>query len=169
MKEWQKRTEYFAAYRSANREKARAYAAEWRKKNKEKERALTAAYRDANRETLRLRGRENYRKHSEARRRYVARYKAENKGAYRVYHANRRARMATKLSPGIVAALMDRQRGECVYCAIDIREENHIDHIMPLALGGENVDSNVQLLCPPCNMSKHATHPDKFAELRACS
>ena len=31
-------------------------------------------------------------------------------------------------------------------------------------LGGEHDDSNIQLLCPPCNSSKQAIHPIDFMQ-----
>jgi 5-methylcytosine-specific restriction protein A len=29
-----------------------------------------------------------------------------------------------------------------------------VDHVVPLALGGEDIDSNVQILCRPCHKLK---------------
>lgn len=157
------RSAYNAAYRAANREKARARTATWRAENKDRERRSTAAYRDANRATLRLRYKQNYRKFLDARKRLAAEYKSANREAYRVYHLNRRVRLANgKLSTDIVQTLMARQECRCVYCFVDLNKAFHIDHIMPLALGGSNTDGNVQLLCPPCNMAKSAKHPDEF-------
>ena len=37
---------------------------------------------------------------------------------------------------------------------------------MPLARGGKHEASNLQLLCPPCNMSKNAKHPIDFMQQR---
>ena len=38
--------------------------------------------------------------------------------------------------------------------AKELGTDAHIDHILPLSRGGENVDDNAQLLCPYCNLSK---------------
>lgn len=65
-----------------------------------------------------------------------------------------------------VCAIRKRQRGKCVVCRIDISKRYHIDHIMPLALGGSNDKSNIQLLCPFCNMSKQDKHPIDFMQSR---
>lgn len=78
----------------------------------------------------------------------------------------RRARLAGssgKLSKGIVAKLLKLQKGKCAYCAT-VLHKHHLDHIIPLALGGKNTDDNVQLLCPPCNMSKGAKHPIDYMQ-----
>jgi 5-methylcytosine-specific restriction endonuclease McrA len=32
----------------------------------------------------------------------------------------------------------------------------HVDHVVPLARGGEHSYANTQPACPPCNMSKGA-------------
>jgi 5-methylcytosine-specific restriction endonuclease McrA len=80
---------------------------------------------------------------------------------------NRRARMRAnggRLSRGIAAELLMAQGGKCVYCRADLAAGYHLDHILPIALGGRNDDQNVQLLCPPCNRRKWAKHPDEFAK-----
>lgn len=67
------------------------------------------------------------------------------------------------LSEDIYDVLMSEQEGLCVYCQTDLNESGrHLDHIMPLALGGSNTDENVQLLCPTCNTSKGSTHPVEY-------
>lgn len=62
------------------------------------------------------------------------------------------------------AWLMEAQGGRCAYCREKLGREVHIDHVMPLALGGHNRRSNLQLTCPTCNLSKGATHPVVFAQ-----
>jgi 5-methylcytosine-specific restriction endonuclease McrA len=41
-------------------------------------------------------------------------------------------------------------------------EHPEIDHIMPISLGGTSEDSNLQILCRPCNRSKGSKHPDDW-------
>lgn len=40
----------------------------------------------------------------------------------------------------------------CVYCGTNIKL--HIDHIVPVSKGGENKESNIQILCSRCNFLK---------------
>ena len=61
-----------------------------------------------------------------------------------------------------ILALLDRQDWKCVSCGACLRKKRHIDHIMPLCLGGSNNISNLQGLCPRCNCSKNARHPDEW-------
>jgi 5-methylcytosine-specific restriction endonuclease McrA len=62
-----------------------------------------------------------------------------------------------------IKALLQHQRGKCVYCARSIRKDYHVDHRVALARGGSNWISNIQLTCGPCNRRKGATDPIEYA------
>lgn len=66
-------------------------------------------------------------------------------------------------SRDIKEKLLIAQKGKCVYCKEKL-DRAHIDHILPLALGGSSDDLNLQLLCPRCNRRKSAKHPVEFAQ-----
>src|SRR5690606_7056838 len=57
-------------------------------------------------------------------------------------------------------AVFYRDHGVCALCRTDLTglvtpsSVEHFDRIVPLALGGLNDVSNLQLLCAPCNMKK---------------
>jgi len=55
-------------------------------------------------------------------------------------------------------AVIARDRGHCAQCdkdlTLELSEADHIDHIIPLGVGGTNDLSNLQLLCEPCNLAK---------------
>jgi len=78
----------------------------------------------------------------------------------------RRIRETTQglgLSTSLVPLLMTEQNCRCPYCLCDLRENGfHLDHYMPLALGGRHEDDNMQLTCPTCNISKADRDPMKF-------
>jgi len=64
-----------------------------------------------------------------------------------------------------VLNLYKLQSYKCVYCKCSILNNNyHIDHIMPLSKGGTNELSNIQLLCPDCNLKKNNKLPEEFAQ-----
>jgi hypothetical protein len=57
-------------------------------------------------------------------------------------------------------AIYFRDRGRCCFCNSDLSgslsliSQEHFDHIVPLAQGGLNDISNLQLLCSHCNIKK---------------
>lgn len=67
-----------------------------------------------------------------------------------------------------VSHIFESQRGKCTGCQSNLKKSGndkfHVDHIMPLSRGGSNDKYNLQLLCPLCNMRKHAKHPIDWAQ-----
>jgi 5-methylcytosine-specific restriction endonuclease McrA len=87
----------------------------------------------------------------------------------RIYRANRRAReleAGGTLSKGLRTKLFDLQRGKCACCGKPLGNDFHLDHIVPLKLGGSNTDDNIQLLRAACNMQKGAKDPIEFMQSR---
>ena len=62
--------------------------------------------------------------------------------------------------------LLDKQSGKCNGCQKVLTRGFHIDHIMPVSLGGSNDHLNLQLLCPCCNLRKGAQHPNRWSPRR---
>lgn len=56
------------------------------------------------------------------------------------------------------------QDGRCIYCACSLESSFHIDHIMPVIKGGSSDKSNLQLLCPTCNLSKGPKTHEEFLD-----
>lgn len=51
--------------------------------------------------------------------------------------------------------LFTKQEGKCNLCKFDLDITlSPLDHIKPLALGGSNEISNLQLICIPCHSGK---------------
>jgi len=127
------------AYYAENREAIARSSAAWREKNIEHAREVQRLYRE--------------RKKSE-----TAANKKERKKEQKII---RRA-AGGRISMGLISRLYSRQKGLCVYCGTSPDPVFHVDHRMPVALGGLSVDDNLQLLCPKCNVAKGATHPDDY-------
>ena len=96
----------------------------------------------------------------------------------RIYSANWHAHergASGFLTEQDVNILYKRQEARCARCRTSLgakRKPNgyHIDHITPVSRGGKNVPSNVQLLCPTCNVRKGArTRPEFTLYLRKVS
>lgn len=62
--------------------------------------------------------------------------------------------------------IFEEQGGKCPGCLKTLQKGYHVDHVMPLMLGGSNWPSNLQILCKKCNCRKWAKHPlDWFAQI----
>lgn len=70
-----------------------------------------------------------------------------------------------KHSAADIREILERQKFKCAECKISIRKIRHIDHIVPLARGGTNWPSNLQGLCPTCNVRKGCIDPIEFAQM----
>lgn len=148
-----------------------AAKAKWRSENIEKLRADNLAYYYANRERMNTAAREWGRCNKERVVSKVAERRARDPQAWNAAQAlhtrNRRARI--RQSDGChtvtdVCELLAIQKGKCANCRVRLGRRYHVDHVMPLALGGSNGRRNLQLLCAPCNLRKSALHPVAFAQ-----
>jgi len=89
---------------------------------------------------------------------------AANPHKRREHEAARRAKAGKdRYTAADVDRLLLLQHGRCAYCGRSIRKKFQVDHITALSKGGMNGAKNIQLLCPPCNHSKHARDPLDFA------
>lgn len=127
-----------AAYRNNHKGQIKEYAAAWYAKNHDAINVKGAIYRSNNLDKRRV---------------YANNYRAMKKSSGR-------------LSQGLAAKLYELQKGKCVCCSKRLSKDYHLDHIVPLALGGKNIDSNIQLLRSTCNLVKGATPPEQFMRQR---
>jgi HNH endonuclease len=152
-----------AAYRSANREVIAASKSAYYAKNSEKITAKAAAWRKANPDRRRETNAAWVKANPDKARQATAAWAKANPEARRIIRQNRRASELENggtISRCLADLLMSEQGGRCAGCLCDLRETgHHLDHVMPLALGGPNTDENMQLLCPHCNKSKGGKHP----------
>lgn len=144
-KAWQRanpekvRERNLAAYRNRDPKKCNAAHREWTAKNSDKVRAWRQAWAERNPERLRL-----------------------QKLNYKI----RKRASGGRLSGNIITRLMELQRGLCACCRKPLGERYHLDHIVPLSIGGEHADRNMQLLRDKCNMQKSNKDPIEFMRSR---
>ncbi len=103
-------------------------------------------------------------KDPEERRRRRREYLRANTEKVREWTQKRRGAYTGRLPKGTIKRIGDAQRWLCAACKCDIRNAFHKDHIVSLASGGKHEPSNIQLLCPPCNLKKSASHPVDFMQ-----
>jgi 5-methylcytosine-specific restriction endonuclease McrA len=135
-----------------NRQKRIDYTREWNLRNPE--------YR-----------RQHYLSNCERDRRRSSEWKKNNPDKVRAWartgSALRRARvkgLPGQHTPSDLREILKAQGYRCANCRADLRKaKKHVDHIMPLALGGSNDRANIQYLCAPCNLTKAAKDPIAFA------
>lgn len=157
-------------YREANRDKINAGIKDWVRRNPERSAAKIKAWAQRNRD-----------KRAESTRRYRlknpvdpakarechAAWRAANPDKARALSQKRRARKRGAVGTynhGDIKAIYAAQKGKCAYCRKSLKSGYHVDHIVPLCLGGTNWPSNLQLTCQTCNLKKHAKDSIVFAQ-----
>lgn len=172
------RASYDARRRASIGDRLRSQSLSWNRNNPERVRESNKRYLENNRERIvefrrvynSIYGRaKRQAKYAANRELMRARWKAW-------YHANKaynaaraqsyRARLAGAEGHHTgdqIKMLHANQKFLCASCCKSIRKKFHIDHVMPLVLGGSNWISNIQLLCPHCNLSKGRMHPIDWA------
>jgi 5-methylcytosine-specific restriction endonuclease McrA len=149
-------------YCLANKDRLQAYRAEHYTKNKERVLENTALWQRNNPEKVAARNKRWADANPE-------KVRANNKKNEKVRGQNRRAlvrRAVGKLSKDLPAKLFALQGGKCPCCAQPLGNNYHLDHIVPLALGGRNSDDNAQLLRRTCNLQKNKKDPLDFMQSR---
>lgn len=121
-------------------------------KNRESHRRSRLRYRERNREKVIQQCRD---------------WRAANPEKYLASVHARRARMLGSEgahTAGEVRRIRKMQRDRCATCSISLSDAGcHIDHIVPISKGGTNWASNLQMLCPRCNLKKSAKDPIEWA------
>lgn len=144
--------EWFANYRSKNRDSAIAYAKNYRATNRQKCREMERRYWEGQPGGRAAKNAAWAAKYPDVAKSHRTNRKAAVRGAQGKHTAKQ------------IKALHKLQRAKCVYCGRSISKNWHVDHIMPIARGGGNDIKNIQLLCISCNLRKSAKHPVAFAQ-----
>lgn len=155
------------AWRAANRERWDEAARVWLRANKEHVASLRAAWHRANADHRRVTGKVWRQENAEKINAVKKAWLAANKLRTRVYTENRRARKLANggsHTPEQIEELYAKQHQRCAGCNKSIRKHYEIDHIIPITRGGSNDISNIQLLCMPCNRTKHNKPPEQWAK-----
>lgn len=147
-----------------------SYREEHYLKNRNEILARKAKYVSENAEKIRAQQALSYSNNKEKRRDWQAAYQASNPEKVLAKVRNRRARKLNAEGAHTIAdvrRIFEHQRGLCANCHTKLfksgKQTFHVDHITPLAKGGSNWPSNLQCLCPACNMNKSAKDPIEWA------
>lgn len=156
-----------AKYRENNKGKISILFANWREKNIEKVKIKRSKYYLENLDKEKCDAKawriENPLRVKEAEKKW----RTNHMEAKRLIQHNRNARIKSNggiLSKGLTEKLLKLQKGKCACCGNLLGDDYHLDHRMPIFLGGLNEDSNIQLLRAICNQQKGAKHPINFMQ-----
>lgn len=144
------------AWRKANRDRENTRRRQMPESDRQRAREAVRQWREANRDWCNLLSRE-----------WCTRNPDKVKIASANQYAKRklaRAESAASFSQNDIDEIRALQRNRCAYCRQKLAASFHIDHIVPLAKGGHNGRSNIQLTCRTCNTRKGARHPIVFAQ-----
>lgn len=158
-----------AVWRAANPDRVKSIKSTWHDANLEKVKAIKSAWAAANPNKVTISNAAWYAANTDKVNAYQAGWRKANPETVKIYSHNRRARerdAGGTLSKGLSAKLFKLQQGKCPCCAQLLGDDYHLDHIMPLVLGGTNMDSNIQLLRAKCNLQKNAKEPIQFMRQR---
>ena len=164
-KHYAQRKPRIALWRQANREKIRQQTKDYARKHKERLDEARRIYVSNHREVYREAVHRYNRKYPERVKATLASWLSRHPD-YMAAKAERRRALEMHCEGSYTQAdinqLMIIQGGRCAGCARSLRNY-HVDHVMPLTKKGRNDISNLQLLCPPCNLRKSSKHPDEWA------
>lgn len=130
---------------------------QWRLKNKEKIKAYTAQYYKDNKERQIEKSRAYYHANKDHCSERMKKWTKKNLINKRVNQNRRRGKIKSiggSHTKQDVFKISERQNYKCVYCERSIKQKYHVDHKKPLSRGGGNSNRNIQILCPSCNLSK---------------
>ena len=158
-------------YRKCNAEEIAKKKREYVMANLEKILEYQREYKKANSEILAARQREYYKSNIERIAAATREYNKANPEKRAAHKRNRKAKVRNAEgghNGSDILSIFNGQRGLCANCKTKLLKSGakkyHVDHIMPIALGGSNWPENLQCLCPSCNLSKGAKHPDEWAK-----
>lgn len=150
---------------------AKDYSREWQRLRREvplEIRKQRPGFAERSKEKVRRykeRMQNNPEKYRERNRIRIKEWQSKNRDKVKIYHRNKKARCrkaAGKHSLQDVKELFIKQNNKCMACAISLSLGYHVDHVVPLAKGGTNWPSNLQLLCPTCNLVKQDKDNSEF-------
>jgi 5-methylcytosine-specific restriction endonuclease McrA len=150
--------EYNKAWKVANKERQYDLAKKWRAEHPENVQRAVKKWQDANRDRLHENNARWHATHPDEARERRKRWRGENPEREKIHKHTRRTRISESggsFTVSDIQNMLKQQKGKCIVCLTSIKENYHIDHVIPVSKGGSSDRSNLQLLCPRCNMSKH--------------
>jgi hypothetical protein len=139
---------------------------------KECKKASTKIYQLANKEIISTKKKQYYKDNKVKILSSVASWQNANREKVNCYiranKINRKRLKSIGMTGKDYRSWVERQKKVCYWCEAECCKNFHVDHVMPMALGGRHEAWNLSISCPRCNMLKGAMHPlDWIEKLRA--
>jgi 5-methylcytosine-specific restriction endonuclease McrA len=165
---YQRKSEYYKEksrkWIQENKDRHNARCKEWASSNPDKIKSTQKKFSENNRgKVLKWKSewRENNRDLQNA---LVAEWGKKNPGKIRSYLSKRRKRVKDYSSEEEIKSASIKiqsfcrlDQASCAYCGnIVLRNNFHIDHIIPIKRGGKHAGNNLAISCASCNLSKSA-------------
>jgi len=153
-------------WRDANPGKIARQQRRWKISNPDKRSAIQRRYYLKNKDSKLRYGKEWRLKNKDRIKETSLIWRANNKDRKLIEWRNRDARKrgnGGNHTQQDILEILFMQDNKCAYyrhCGTEITKRNqNVDHIIPIAAGGSNDRSNIQILCRPCNLAKSAKDP----------
>jgi 5-methylcytosine-specific restriction endonuclease McrA len=130
-----------------------SYWPEYRARNEQKIKSNGKIYRAKNKDQLAINRKLYYQENSEKLLAKGKRHREENPLLYRHYSHDRRANIKSRQFLITKKQLIRIMSNNCFYCG---SKSEHLDHVLPLARGGNHSIGNLVASCAHCNTSKGA-------------
>ena len=153
--------------RSKNIEQYRNYDKKYRTENKDKINSNRMVFYYDNQESEIEKKKIYYSEHKNERSEYRKRYKDTENGRMiiRLNNLKRKLNIKDVCDGSIIESsifnLLETQNHKCTACNSNLFDF-HIDHKVPLSRGGYHTITNIQILCPKCNLTKHTKTDEEF-------
>lgn len=151
----------------ANKSKHYEHVEKWRLQNIEKVAIARRIYVKRNKDLINKRAKIFRLANPEYYLKRAKEYAKKNPEKIKENNAKRRALrrdLMGEVSKNITAKLKHLQQNKCPCCGEKLGDKYHLDHIIPLSLGGRHEDANLQLLKASCNQKKYNKHPIDFMQ-----
>ena len=132
-----------------------------------KDKAQKDGFNNQCKECQSIRGKKYYQENKEKVSKWMRQYRKDNPDKIKERNQRRRALKLDQLGyipDNYLDLLKERDYPDCKYCGTDIIDNYHIDHIYPISKGGLHDITNLQLICPTCNMSKGNKSEEEFVK-----
>lgn len=159
-----------AKYKAENLEKVLAKHAIWRANNRARCRAYYKKHYENNKNKILVKNAKWFAENPEQSKMMAklwARNNPEKRARAKQNRRAREARLEGYCTDADINELFKSQQGLCTYCREPLTKY-HVDHIIPICReGSSGWPSNLQLLCPFCNMSKNDKNHEEYLEYLA--